>query len=266
MKSVIFLGSSNTFGVGLHTFRENYLTENGIKEIKWPYNQTGEDNEFIYSVRWTRFVAEYLDRKEINISEVAGSPAATLYTLNNTDLSEVDYVFFEFSGLYNYFDRYFHYDDYPKTPHEIEAFLTNGKNDKSELREKILKWLDEYNPTEFIDEILVLLKEKIEKLNTKKFIILFWHDAIHGVDSKIDFNSEKFRWLKKYMVKFPTESDSDNYIVHNFIKEKKLTVSDEHPLAHLIHEDIHAGIQGNKSVADIVINYINEKETTNSWR
>jgi hypothetical protein len=68
------------------------------------------------------------------------------------------------------------------------------------------------------------------------------------------------------MIKFPTESDPDNYIVHNLIKEKKLTVSDEHPLSHLMHEDIHAGIEGNQIVSEIIINYINEKETTNSWR
>lgn len=266
MKKVLFFGSSNTFGVGLHTFREKYLNEDGIKEIKWPYNQIGEDNEFIHSVRWTRFVAEHIDREEINVSAVAGSPAATLYTLNNTDLSEVDYIFFEFSGIYHYFDRYFHNEEYPKTPHEIEAFLTNGKNDKPELRERILKWLDEYNATEFIDTVLESLKQTVEQLYNKKFIILFWHGPYHdGERTKMDFDSEKFSWLKKYMVKFPTESDPDNYIVHNLIKEKKLTVSDEHPLSHLIHEDIHAGIKGNELVASIVINYINEKETTNSW-
>jgi hypothetical protein len=48
--------------------------------------------------------------------------------------------------------------------------------------------------------------------------------------------------------------------------EKKLRVVDEHPLSHLMHEDIHAGIKGNKIVSEIIINCINEKETTNSWR
>jgi hypothetical protein len=32
-----------------------------------------------------------------------------------------------------------------------------------------------------------------------------------------------------------------------------------------MHEDIHAGIKGNKLVSKIVIDYINEKENTNSW-
>lgn len=266
MKSVIFFGSSNTFGVGLHTFRDCYLSEDGIKQIQWPYNQIGEDNEFIHSVRWPRFVAEYIDREEINVSAAGGSPAATLYTLNNTDLNNVDYIFFEFSGIYNYCDTFMHGMDYPKTPHEIEQFLTNGKNDKPELRERILKWLEEYNPHEFIDTSLNLLKEKIENLNDKKFIILFWHGPRHdGGKSIMNFNSQKYEWLKKYMIKFPTNSDPDNYIVHNLIKEKKLTVSDEHPLSHLMYKDIHAGIKGNELVASIVINYINEKETTNSW-
>lgn len=266
MKSVIFLGSSNTFGVGLHTFRPEYLTESGIKELKFPYYELGEDKEFIRENRWTNQVSKFLKREEINISAAGGSPAASLYNLNNTDLSDIDYIFFEFSGIYNYHDRFFHGDDYPNTPHEIEAFLTNGKNDRPELRKRIMDWIENYNPTEFIDGILELLNKKIKELSDKKIIILFWHDAVHGGNEKLDFNSEKYSWLKEYMVKFPTKTDKDNYIVHNFILENKLRVCDEHPLSKLMNQDIHAGIQGNKIVAEIVINYINEKETTNSWR
>ena len=266
MKSVIFFGSSNTFGVGLHTFKDDYMSIDGVKKLSWPYNQSYEDDQFIKSVRWSNIVADFLNREEINISEVGGSPAAALYKLQITDLDNIDYIFFEFSGIYNYYDRFMHGVEYPKTPHEIESFLTNGKNDKPELRERILKWLEEYNPHEFIDTTLKSLKEKIENLNDKKFIILFWHGPHHDDGRSImNFNSQKYEWLKKYMIKFPTNSDPDNYIVHNLIKEKKLKVSDEHPLSHLMHEDIHAGIKGNELVASIVINYINEKETTNSW-
>jgi len=265
MKSVIFFGASNTFGVGLHTFRECYLTEDGIKQITWPYNQTDEDNIFIKEKRWTKKVAEFLNRKEINVSGVGGSPAAILYELNRIDLLETDYIFFEFSGFYNYFDTFFHGLDYPKTPHEIEAFLTNNKNDNIELRNRIIKWIENYNPDEFMATILALFKQKVEQeLSDKKIIILFWHNAFNG--STNDINSEKFDWLRKYMVKFPTKKDKDNYIVHNLLLEEKLTVSDEHPLANLFKNDIHAGIKGNDRVAEIVINYINEKETTNSWR
>ena len=32
-----------------------------------------------------------------------------------------------------------------------------------------------------------------------------------------------------------------------------------------MHEDIHAGIVGNREVASKIINYIDEKEITNSW-
>ena len=33
-----------------------------------------------------------------------------------------------------------------------------------------------------------------------------------------------------------------------------------------MYSDIHTGLKGNKHISEIVINYINEKETTNSWR
>lgn len=266
MKSVIFLGSSNTFGVGLHTFRDFYLSEEGIKSLKWPYYEDSDDKLFIKENRWTNKVANYLNADEINISEVGGSPAAALYKLQITDLSEIDYIFFEFSGIYNYHDRFMHGIEYPKTPHEIEAFLTNGKNDNPELRNRIIEWIENYNPYEFIDTVLLELKKKIEELKDKKFIILFWHGPKHdGGIEKMDFNSEKYSWLKRYMVKFPTNQDNENYIVHNLIVEKSLRVCDEHPLSKMMNKDIHAGIKGNQIVSEIVINYINEKEVTNSW-
>jgi hypothetical protein len=258
MKSVLFLGSSNTFGVGLHTFKDEYLTEDGAKTLKWPYNQTGEDDNFIESVRWTKLISDYLNRKEINVAEAGGSPAESLYRLENTDLSDIDYIFFEFSAIYNYFDRYFHNDEYPKTPHEIEAFLTNDKNDRPELRKRILDWLENYNPEEFINEVLALLKKKINTLTDKKICILFWH-------GEYDFD-KKYEWIKKYIVKFPTKENENNYIVHNWVVENKLRVCDEHPMKKIIYQDIHAGLKGNKLIAEMVINHINEKETTNSWR
>jgi hypothetical protein len=264
MKSVIFYGASNTFGVGLHTFRPIYLNETGVKFINWPYNQTDLDNDFIEKNRWTGKVANYINRNEINISHVGGSPAAMLYELNKTDLTDVDYIFFEFSGIYNYFDKFIHGEYYPKTPHEIEMFLTNGKKDKPELRQRIIEWLKKYKPIEFIEEVLELFKYKIEnELSDKKIIILFWHNALEGSNNNI--NSEKYSWLKKYIVKFPTKKNIDNNIVHNLLLEEKLTVSHEHPLSHLFLKDIHAGLKGNKRVAEIVINHINEKEITNSW-
>lgn len=255
-KSVLFLGSSNTFGVGLHTFKEEYLTENGAKTLKWPYNQTGEDNEFIKSVRWTKYVSEYIQRNEINVAEAGGSPAESLYRLENMNLENIDYIFFEFSGIYNFFDRYFHNTEYPKTPHEIEAFLTNGKNDRPELRNRILEWLVNYDADEFIGEVLHLLKKKIDVLNDKKIVVLFWH-------GEIDF--EKYDWIQKYIVKFPTKENPDNYIVHNWLVENELRICDEHPMKEFMYSDIHAGLKGNKLISEIVINHVNEKENTNSW-
>lgn len=255
-KSVLFLGSSNTFGVGLHTFKTEYLTESGAKSLKWPYNQTGEDNEFIKSVRWTKYVSEYIQRKEINVAEAGGSPAESLYRLENMNLENIDYIFFEFSGIYNFFDRYFHNTEYPKTPHEIEAFLTNGKNDRPELKSKILEWLANYNPEEFINEVMNLLKKKIDELVSKKIIVLVWH-------GEIDF--EKYDWIKRYIVKFPTKKNSNNYVVHDWVVENELRVCDEHPMKDFMYSDIHTGLKGNKLVAEIVINHINEKENTNSW-
>ena len=87
MKSVIFLGSSNTFGVGLHTFKDDYLSIDGVKKLTWPYYQSYEDDQFIKSVRWSNIVSNYLNLEEINIAEAGGSPAESLYRLQNLDLT-----------------------------------------------------------------------------------------------------------------------------------------------------------------------------------
>lgn len=266
MKSVLFLGASNTFGVGLHTFRDCYMSEDGVKLLKSPYFQTPIDDEFIKSVRWSQLVANHLNLNEVNIAEAGGSPANSLYILSERDTSNDDYIFFEFSGIFNYCDRYFHNPqfetNYPRTPHEIEAFLTNGKNDRPELRERILKWLDAYDPYEFMDEVLGILKNKIEtELTDKKVVILFWHDQ-----TKIDFSNPKYNWIDKYMVKFPLKNNVNNHIVHDWVLENKYRIVDEHPFSHLMAEDIHAGIKGNSEVAKIIINYIDEKNNTDSWR
>ena len=83
MKSVIFLGSSNTFGVGLHTFKDDYMCIDGVKKLTWPYYQSYEDDQFIKSVRWSNIVSNYLNLEEINIAEAGGLPAESLYRLQN---------------------------------------------------------------------------------------------------------------------------------------------------------------------------------------
>lgn len=269
--NALYLGSSNTFGVGLHMFRDIYMSERGANKIIWPYNQSGSDNEFIYKHRWTNKVSKHINRKEINVGEAGGSPAESLYILDNTDLTNIDYIFFEFSAIYSYFDKYFHNSPdfykfrYPRTPHEIERFLTNGKNDRPKLKERILDWLVSYNPTEFIDEVFITLKNKIETLHDKKFIILLWRECY------INLEEEKYSWLKEYAVKFPTDNNQNNYSVQDLLDEKKLRVMDEYPFFHIVKKnypeiiDIHAGMRGNKLVADIIINHLDEKKLISRW-
>jgi hypothetical protein len=266
-KYALFLGASNTFGVGLHTFREVYMSEEGANKLRWPYNQSPQhDNPFIYENRWTNIVSNYINRKEINIAEAGGSPAESLHRLEVYEpLTNIDYIFFEFSAIYHYFDKYLHNSQYPKTPREIERFLTNGKNDRPELRERIINWLINYNAEEFTNEVLTTLKNKLETLTDKKVIILLWRDC------RIDVESAEHSWLKKYLVKFPTQQDENNYVVHNLIEERKLRVMDEYPFFHILQrnypetEDIHAGLEGNKLVANIIINHLNEKKLIDSW-
>ena len=68
------------------------------------------------------------------------------------------------------------------------------------------------------------------------------------------------------MVKFPTNQNKNNYIVHNWVLENDYRVCDEHPMKKFMYPDIHAGVKGNEEVYKLVIKHIDEKEVTNSWR
>ena len=100
-KKVLFLGSSHTFNVGLHTFR--YMDYDLLrKQCQRPYepNMNLADYKFIYNNRWTKIVSDYLNCVEINVAEAGGSPAYSLEKLlkleESGELENIEYIFFEF--------------------------------------------------------------------------------------------------------------------------------------------------------------------------
>lgn len=273
-KKAVFLGASNTYGVGLWFFREHYLDLNNL-DTRYPYPiESREDIEFTHKNRFSFLLSNYLNLKEVNVGEAGGSPAESLYLLNKMDLNEIEYVIFEFSALTSFFDKYF-YDSpngdinklNPRTPSEIESFLTNGKNDRQELREKIYKWLDNFDPIEYTVEVFNTIQKFINDNKHIKFIILVWRNS----DVKnVKLDSEDYLWLSKYSPKFPIEKNSNNILVESYLKENKHRVCDEfihHDLMDfpIGHKDLHPSVNGHKKIFEILKSYIDEKNSTNSW-
>lgn len=277
MKKAVFLGASNTYGVGLWFFRDCYKDLNNVITT-WPYPaQSLDDSKFVKNNRYSSLVSTHLNLTEINVGEAGGSPAQSLHLLNKMNLDEIEYVVFEFSCLTSFFDRYFYESvdtsnpnntvHIPKTPGEIESFLTNGKNDRPELRERIYDWLDTFNPDEFTDEVLDTIKEFIDTNKKIKFIILIWrnHNPTH-----FKFDSDKFKWILNHSPKFPIKSNENNILVEDYLTENKIRVCDE--FVHINemkfpagHTDLHPSLNGHKHIFEILKNYIDEKNTTNSW-
>jgi hypothetical protein len=269
----IFLGASNTFGCGLHLFSGAYDSVDRIKSLdksSIASPVTEADKEFIRTHRWSSKIAKYLGREEVNVSRAGGSPAETLNILQQSDLSDVDYVFIEFSNIYSFYDRYFFDHEtagnpMPRTPGEVEEFLTNGKRDRPELRERITQWVLKFNPKEFNDEIMLLFEQALNGplLKDKKVVVIWWKPHIFD---NVVFDPDHYTFLKKYAVRFPFPGGENNYSAHNMILNTNLTVYQEHPHgAHLAFPDDHASPRGSDLVADIIINHINEKNSTNSW-
>jgi len=268
-KKAVFLGASNTYGVGLSLFRDYYLDSKNVDSTH-PYpNPTHEDYQFICQNRFSHLLSEYLGTSEVNVSEAGGSPAESLYLLNKMNLDEIEYVIFEFSSPYSFFDRYFYQgsdpsDPIPRTPKEIESFLTNGKNDRPELREKIYKWLDTFNPEEFTNEVFSSIKKFISKNKHIKFVILFWRNY------NINLSSDDFKWMLNYVPKFPLDRNKENIFVETLLEENKMRVCDE-----FIHidkikytngiRDRHPSLNGHRKIFEILQNYIDEKNSTDSW-
>lgn len=265
---MLFLGASNTYGSGLHVLNGEYDTIEKVKTIDQkilatPTTQSGRD--FTINNRWSTKVSNYLNRIEINDSKAGGSPAETLYILQNTDLTDIDYICVEFSNIYSFFDRYFYNNQVPRTPGEIEEFLTNGKKDRPELRERIKDWIINFDPIAFTDEVMTQFELELEKprMKNKKIIVVWWRTYIF--ENRV-FDPDRYSFLKKYAVKFPLINDVDNYSADTMIRALNLLVYQEHPLGQYMgYPDDHAGLKGNQLVADCIIKHINEKETSNSW-
>ena len=277
MKKAVFLGASNTYGVGLWFFRDYYKDLNNLIPT-WPYpRETNEDTIFVKNNRYSSLLANHLNLKEVNVGEAGGSPAQSLYLLNKMNLDEIEYVVFEFSSLTSYFDKYFYQSidtenpqntiSIPKTPGEIELFLTNGKNDRPELRKSIYEWLDKFNPEAFTREVLTTIKEFIDTNKQIKFIILIWRN--HN-PHYFKFDSDRFNWILNHSPKFSLSNDENNILVEDYLTEQKIRVCDE--FVHIDklnlpagHTDLHPSVNGHKQIFEILKNHIDEKNTTNSW-
>jgi hypothetical protein len=268
MKKAIFLGASNTHGVGLHFFRDFYQIEENVY-TEFPYPQISEDELFIEANRFSKQLSTYLNVEEINKSAAGGSPAESLHILSETDLTNVEYVFFEFSAIYSYFDRYFHtHFDFelkrpiPRTPSEIQSFL-NKSNDE-ELNNKIIDWIIKFNPKEFMNEIFIKIEKFIDDNPHIKFIIMIWREDI-------DLESKELKFIKNNIVKFPLANDDGNILVEKYLTENKNRVCDEFKWIDKIPlpsntKELHPSLNGHNKIFEILKSYIDERNTLNNWR
>ena len=267
MQKIVFLGASNIFGVGIHAFRDYYLNSDNVNS-NLLYSFDSHDNlKFIKENRFSGLISSYLNLKEENRSEAGGSPAQSLYLLSKMNLDEIDYVVFEISALNSFFDRFLYdkgLNNPPKTPSEIEAFLTNGKNDNPELREKIYKWLDGFNYSAFVHELFDKLRDLVENTKRIKFIFLIWRKF------NIKFPCEKTDWILDYTPTFPIDENVSNIYVEKYLTKNKLRVCDEFVHYELLglnpkHPDVHPSLNGHIKIFEIIKSYIDEKNSTNSW-
>lgn len=268
MKKAIFLGASNTHGVGLHWFRDFYdLEENVYSEF--PYPNISDDNTFIESNRFSKQLSNYLNVEEINKSEAGGSPAESLHILSQTDLTDVEYIIFEFSAIHSYFDRYFHthfdheqHRAIPRTPSEIQSFL--NKSNDLELNERIIEWVINYNPIEVMDEVFRQISEFIKSHPDIKFIIMTWRE-------NVNLESDNLKFIKNHIVKFPLSNNPNNILVEEYLTENKNRICDEFKWIDKIPlpsntKELHPSLNGHNKIFEILKSYIDERNTLNNWR
>lgn len=267
MKKAIFLGASNTHGVGLHWFRDIYNLEENVYS-EFPYPKIAEDELFIESNRFSKQLSTYLNVEEVNKSEAGGSPAESLHILSQTDLTDVEYIIFEFSTIYSYFDRYFHVDfDYkknraiPRTPTEIQAFL--NKSNDNELNERIVDWIINYNPTEFMNEIFKQITEFIKSHPHLKFVIMMWRE-------NVDLDADNLKNIKNNIVKFPLLNNPNNILVEEYLTENGNRICDEFKWVNKIPlpsntKELHPSLNGHNKIFEILKSYIDERNTLNNW-
>ncbi len=265
--TIIFSGTSNTFGLGLEWELDTELNSDDYLQngINLPIVRLPHYESYWRSHRWTTLVSKEFGYNQYNVHDsendikIGGNSFESIWMMvRDADKLEelfarTKYVIFEV-GYIRWYDESLHGSndgkEYPSTIQEMIDLINNPNSDNSVVA-KALEWIlnmdnDVYSK-EMTDKFFTLQK----KYPDIKFLILPWGG--HEIGS---LNIDNFISIK--------EGDTEYSNVFTFLKQNELLVYNKAKgfngnYKFNRYED-HASVEGHRRVANIVINHLKKLE------
>lgn len=274
--TIIFCGSSNTFGLGMEweldaeLNSEEYLS----KGVKLPILR----NDYYYDTywrpnRWSSILCNLTGYNQYNIHDrenqlrIGGNSFETVWnffvkdTISKFLFPKVKYVILEIPYI-RWYDEALHGGPegykYPNTVLEMIELLNNPKSD-SHIVSKTLNWLHDVDYITHNIEFYKKLNGLISKHSDIHFLILPWHTNAENIetDGKI---------AKTNIIPI-IETGINYHCVNTFLIQNKLHVWNKAKAWNgtytFNYKDDHASVEGHRRIANIVYNYISKIENKN---
>lgn len=271
--TIVFSGQSNTFGLGLEweldpeLNSEEYLS----KGVTLPnhMDRYERNQQYWRPYRWPRLVCDALGYKEYNIhdkengAKLGANGSETMWYLleRHQEISDIlkrtKYVILEI-GYIRWWDDNLHgifgNENLPSTPIEIENYI-NSKNANEDVIKKAIDWLLNH------DDNLYMLESFKKLLNFTKLypeidIILVPWGGYNVTDL---VNNEIISLFKNCVLDIGSNSG-----IHHLLRDEKLLVCDKAKAFNgnykYNYPEEHASLEGQKRVAELVINHIKKLE------
>lgn len=271
--TIIFSGQSNTFGLGLEWELDPELNdENFLKKgITLPIhvNRVDEFQKYWRPHRWSKLVSDALGYNEYNVHDkehgrrLGGNGHETMWhlivkhELLSDVLEKTKYIVLEI-GYVRWWDKDYHGipggDKLPSTPIEIENYINSKNPDENVVREAI-KWVENYDPGVYMEYSFRKLLEFSKIYPEIGIVLVPW--AAYSYDTLLDVELRGL--FNKCIVNTKPYAG-----VFDLLTKEKLLVGDKAKAFNgnykYNHREEHASIEGQKRVAELVINHIKKLE------
>lgn len=267
--TIIFSGQSNTFGLGLEWELDPELNDEDFlkKGIILPNHMDRYARNQLYwrPHRWPKLVSDRLGYREYNVHDkehgvrLGGNGSESMWHLlaKHEQLGDIlertKYIVLEI-GYVRWWDVNYHGgvngENLPSTPTEIQDYI-NSKNPDNDVVREAIKWVQNYDLNLYMEESFKKLV-KFRKIYPEIEIVLVpW--ATYNYDTLLD--DELADLFKECMINTKPYSG-----IYDMLIKEKLQVWNKAKAFNgnykYNYKDEHASVEGQKRVAELVIQHI----------
>lgn len=250
MKSIVFAGSSITWGEGLHYY-SNLPHLNLYAESFDRADYTLEHIKFIEENRFSRLVANAFDTKDVVRYENGGTTKLMLdFIKNDVDLTQCDYIIFQFTDAFRDFGKFYYKGEERLINLKVLSSVYESEFDKY-IMETWNYSLDDYIDF-FLKEQVQLIKENIERFETngiKKCFVINETNEFFKYFQQNEFFKDRIIRLGNY----DTIEDALLSGTIKIIKEDEIIIQKYNGVV----KDRHPNLETHRIIAENIITTLN---------